>query len=57
MPRGFGVYGDMVLFLKDGTKLELRSLPSFRETEDFILEKMSIDASKASLKDVQGFAA
>ena len=25
--RGFGLYGDMVIFLKDTTKLEMRSVP------------------------------
>jgi hypothetical protein len=41
VPRGFGAWGDMVLVLTDGAKLELRSLPRFRETEAFILEQMS----------------
>ncbi len=30
VPRGFGFYGDMVLVLKDGTKLEMRSVPDFK---------------------------
>ena len=28
--RGFGFYGDMVLFLKDGSKMEMRSIPNFK---------------------------
>ena len=57
VPRGFGFYGDMVLVLKDGTKLEMRSVPDFRETENFILKQIDIKASQAPNKDVQGFAA
>ncbi|WP_320667219.1 PH domain-containing protein [Prochlorococcus sp. MIT 1307] len=57
IPRGFGFYGDMVLFLKDGAKLEMRSVPSFRETENFILKQMNSNVSSTSAKDVQGFAA
>ena len=40
IPRGLGSYGDMVLVLKDGARLEMRSMPNFRETESFILEKI-----------------
>jgi hypothetical protein len=39
--RGFGAWGDMVLVLTDGAKLEMRSLPRFRETEAYILERMA----------------
>jgi hypothetical protein len=39
--RGFGAWGDMVLVLNDGAKLEMRSLPRFRETEAYILERMA----------------
>jgi len=31
IPRGFGSYGDMVLILNDGSKVEMKSLPLFRE--------------------------
>ena len=57
VPRGFGFYGDMVLLLKDGSKLEMRSVPSFRETENFIFEQIKKNASNPPQKDVQGFAA
>ena len=33
IPRGLGSYGDMVLVLKDGARLEMRSIPNFREAE------------------------
>ncbi len=57
IPRGFGFYGDMVLVLKDQSKLEMRSVPNFRETEKFILDQIDIKKLKTSQQDVQGFAA
>jgi hypothetical protein len=39
VPRGFGAWGDMVLVLEDGSKLEMRSVPRFRELEAFIEER------------------
>ena len=39
VPRGFGAWGDMVLVLNDGAKLELRAVPRFRELEAFIAER------------------
>ncbi len=57
IPRGLGTYGDMVLVINDGARLEMRSMPNFRETENFILERMQKSMPKASREDVQGFAA
>ena len=57
VPRGFGFYGDMVLILKDGAKLEMKSVPNFRETENFILERIKIKAKQVPKSDRQGFAA
>ena len=37
VPRGFGAWGDMVLVLSDGSRLEMRSVPNFREVETYIL--------------------
>jgi hypothetical protein len=48
VPRGLGAWGDMVLTLKNGSRLELRAVPRFREVYDFILEKVSPQAQKAS---------
>ena len=56
IPRGLGSYGDMVLVLKDGARLEMRSLPNFRETESYILQKIEKSPSKKLDKDVQGFS-
>ena len=57
VPRGFGAWGDMVLVLKDGARLEMRSLPNFREIESFILERMAAKAATTAEKSVEGFAA
>ena len=54
--RGFGAWGDMVLVLNDGARLEMRSVPSFRETEAFILERMAARSSAPADKAVEGFA-
>jgi hypothetical protein len=44
VPRGFGAWGDMVLVLNDGTKLEMRSVPNFRAVETFIEERRQASA-------------
>ncbi len=56
IPRGLGSYGDMVLVLKDGARLEMRSIPNFRETESYILDKIDKSNSNKLDKDVQGFS-
>ncbi|SKB11390.1 conserved hypothetical protein [Planktothrix sp. PCC 11201] len=48
VPRGLGTWGDMVVTLKNGSRLELRAVPRFREAYDFILDKISPQAQKAS---------
>ncbi|WP_309732887.1 PH domain-containing protein [Chamaesiphon sp. OTE_75_metabat_556] len=40
IPRGLGFWGDMVVTLKDGSRLELRSLPRYREIYDYINERV-----------------
>jgi hypothetical protein len=39
VPRGFGSWGDMVLVLDDGSRLEMRAMPRFRELESYIEER------------------
>ncbi len=48
VPRGLGMWGDMVLTLRDGSRIEMRSVPKFRELYDFINERLSERAKKAS---------
>jgi hypothetical protein len=40
IPRGLGFWGDMVVTLKDGSRLEMRSLPRYREVYDYINERV-----------------
>ena len=39
--RGIGLWGDMVLTLRDGSRLELRAIPKFREISEYINEKVA----------------
>jgi hypothetical protein len=48
VPRGFGAWGDMVITLKDGSRLELRSVPKFRQVYEYMTEKISPAAKSAS---------
>ena len=38
--------GDMVCFLRDGAKFEMRNIPDFDETMKFILEQVAPDVKK-----------
>ncbi|GAX35823.1 PH domain-containing protein [Nodularia sp. NIES-3585] len=40
VPRGIGFWGDMVLTLRNGSRLEMRAVPNFRETYDYINERV-----------------
>ena len=46
--RGLGFWGDMVLTLKDGNRLELRAIPRHREIYDYIRDHISAEARQAS---------
>ncbi|MGB3767217.1 MAG: PH domain-containing protein [Phormidesmis sp.] len=48
VPRGLGAWGDMVLTLKDGSRIEMRAVPKFRELFDFVTDKLSPQAQVAS---------
>ncbi len=48
VPRGLGIWGDMVITLKDGSRLELKALPKFREVYAYIEENLSASARQAS---------
>jgi signal peptidase I len=47
IPRGIGLWGDIVVTLKDKSRLELRALPRFREISDFIAEKVAAKTNKS----------
>ncbi len=48
VPRGLGTWGDMVITLKDGSRIEMRAVPKFRELFDFVTGKISPQAKVAS---------
>ena len=47
-PRGVGAWGDIVLTLKDGSRLEMRAVPNFREVTDYIIERIDDKARAVS---------
>jgi hypothetical protein len=56
--RGLGFWGDMVLVLNDGMKLEMRAVPNYREAEAYIQERMAAStATKTPKAANSGFAA
>ena len=52
IPRGFGSYGDMVLILNDGSKVEMKSLPLL-EKQKFIEENIIKDHKSQTLKKLK----
>lgn len=48
VPRGLGFWGDMVLTLRDGSRLELRAVPKFRDIYEYINEKIAAKNLKVS---------
>lgn len=48
VPRGLGLWGDMVVTLKDGSKLELRAMPKFREIAAYIDDKIAAKSKVAA---------
>ncbi len=55
IPRGLGSYGDMVLVMKDGARLEMRSMPNFRKVEEFIENQINQTTSRNSSNESSGF--
>jgi nitrogen fixation protein len=48
VPRGIGLWGDMVLTLRDGSRLELRAVPKFRAIYEYINEKVAAKNPKVN---------
>jgi Bacterial PH domain len=46
--RGLGLWGDMVITLKNGSRLELRAVPRFRQMYEYVSGKLSPKARQAS---------
>lgn len=47
MPRGIGLWGDIVITLNNRTRLELRAIPNFREVSEYIAEKVAQKTAKS----------
>ncbi|ABW28089.1 MULTISPECIES: PH domain-containing protein [Acaryochloris] len=48
IPRGLGFWGDMLIILKDGSRIELKSLPKFREIAAYIEERVEAKSQAKS---------
>ena len=48
--RAFGASGDMVLFLKDGAKAEMRFVPNFKDIYNYVLSKCDEECQAKSMK-------
>lgn len=48
--RSFGQAGDMVIFLKDGAKVELRHVPNFKDIYTYVLGKCDEECVTKSMK-------
>ncbi|XP_062210046.1 uncharacterized protein LOC133911695 [Phragmites australis] len=48
VPRFIGEWGDIIITLKDGTKVDLRSVPRFREVADYCRSMAAAEGSLAS---------
>ena len=46
IPRGIGLWGDIVVILRDRSRLEMRSMPKFREIYDYIGERVADKTGK-----------
>ena len=47
VPRGFGFWGDIVVTLKDKSRLELKALPKFREICEYMAEKVAAKTGRS----------
>ncbi|MGK7955613.1 MAG: PH domain-containing protein [Crocosphaera sp.] len=46
IPRGIGLWGDLVVTLRDKSRLEMRAVPRFREIYDYIAERVADKTGK-----------
>jgi hypothetical protein len=47
MPRGIGLWGDIVVTLRDKSRLEMRAVPKFREVYDYIAERTAAKTGRS----------
>lgn len=53
VPRGIGLWGDLVVTLRDKSRLEMRAVPKFREIYDYIAERAASKTGK-SIESITG---
>lgn len=47
VPRGVGMWGDIVVVLNDKSRLELRAMPKFREVYDYMAERVAAKTGRS----------
>ena len=47
IPRGIGLWGDIILTLNDKSRLEMRAVPRYRDIHDYIAEKVANKTGKS----------
>lgn len=47
IPRGIGLWGDIILTLNDKSRLEMRAVPRYREIHDYIADKVANKTGKS----------
>ena len=57
VPRGLGAWGDMVVTLRNGDKVEMRSVDNFRDLKRYILERRDALGGSGSGSGSEGKAA
>ncbi|KAF5793510.1 hypothetical protein HanRHA438_Chr08g0327271 [Helianthus annuus] len=55
VPRFIGEWGDVIITLKDGTKVDLRSVPRFREIANYCSSMASADNELEDTAAAKGF--
>ncbi|KAK7309761.1 hypothetical protein RJT34_06752 [Clitoria ternatea] len=57
VPRFIGEWGDIIITLKDGTKVDLRSVPRFRQVANYVrsMTNASLAFTKSASKTKKGF--
>jgi hypothetical protein len=47
MPRGIGLWGDIVVTLRDKSRMEMRAMPNFREVYDYMVERTAAKTGRS----------
>lgn len=47
IPRGIGLWGDLIITLNDKSRLEMKAVPRYREIHDYIADKVTSKTGKS----------